>query len=258
MSEETLVCYEQPLTERIRLFLRLEFLFVQAMASIEQNVNHDTRFALQTLIDIVALTTRNELKSEILKELDRQSAKLQRLRRTPEIDNEALSRVLSEIQLISRRVHDMVGVSLEGLRQHEFLNAVRQRMAIPSGACSFDLPALHHWLQSPLAHRQTKIERWLRPLYPIRDGVLLILRLIRESALPCEKIAENGFYQQSLDSAVNCQLVRVHLDVALQVFAEISGGRHRLSIHFLTQTDPDQRPQTASQNFTFQLACCTL
>ena len=61
------VCYEQPLNERTRALLRLEFLFQQIEYATAGSSVWDSRLALQGLFDILDLTGRNELKSELLK-----------------------------------------------------------------------------------------------------------------------------------------------------------------------------------------------
>lgn len=70
------VCYEQPLNERVRFLLRLEFLFQQVTHAMRGHSPWDSRFALQGLLDILALTGRNEFKGELLKELDRHATTL--------------------------------------------------------------------------------------------------------------------------------------------------------------------------------------
>ena len=80
------VCYEQPLNERVRVLLRLEFLFQQVHHGMVGCSAWNSRMALQGLFDILALTGRNEFKGDLLKELDRHAATLSRLRQTPGVD----------------------------------------------------------------------------------------------------------------------------------------------------------------------------
>ncbi|HXH04591.1 MAG TPA: cell division protein ZapD [Candidatus Competibacteraceae bacterium] len=252
------VCYEQPLNERVRILLRLEFLFHQIDHALAGHSQWDSRAALQGLFDILSLTARNELKSELLKELDRHSSSLHRLRQIAEVDTQALERIQEEIAQVSRRVHSVNVQSLEAVRQNEFLNAIRQRSSIPGGTCRFDLPLLHHWLQRDSSQRQADLENWLRPLQPLAEGVETILKLIRTSATPQEEIALQGFFQKALDSSAPSQMVRVILPVELGLFAEISGGRHRFSIRFLSQPSPDRRAVPVKDDISFQLCCCII
>ena len=48
-----IITYEQPLNERIRTFLRLEFLFQQANHGLQHRSPWDTRASLTNLIEIL-------------------------------------------------------------------------------------------------------------------------------------------------------------------------------------------------------------
>ena len=74
-SDRTLV-FEQPLNERMRTFLRLDFLYSQALYHNETASQWGTRAAVSSLIDILAIITRGDVRSDALKELERQLALL--------------------------------------------------------------------------------------------------------------------------------------------------------------------------------------
>jgi cell division protein ZapD len=73
-----LVEYEQPLSERMRTFMRLEFLYQQLLYNCELEADWATRTAITTLLDIVAVLGRGDVRSDVHKELDRQVEALQR------------------------------------------------------------------------------------------------------------------------------------------------------------------------------------
>ena len=67
---------EQPLNERMRNFLRLDFLYQQA---VHHHTNADpwsTDAAVAALLEILTITQRGDVRGEILKELERQMAQL--------------------------------------------------------------------------------------------------------------------------------------------------------------------------------------
>ena len=64
------VVYEQPLNERMRTFLRLEFLYTQASYHSESPNPWSARAAVTSLLEILAITARGDSRSEVLKELD--------------------------------------------------------------------------------------------------------------------------------------------------------------------------------------------
>lgn len=255
------ILYEYPLNERIRSLLRLEFLFRQLAHSNAGESEWDARFALQSLFQVQELCVRKELKGELSRELRRQADALDRHRASAGIDLQALDMTLSEVRQTDAALlqpdGESGGEALQ-LAQHNLLNSVRQRISIPGGTCRFDLPALHHWLQTPLAHRHRQMDAWLRPMTPIRQAVDLILELLRASAIPRQTTAVGGFYQQSPNHQKSPQLARVVVAAEPGLFPEFSGNGHRYSIRFLSQPDISRRPRQTTDDVDFRLACCGL
>ncbi|NNC97140.1 MAG: cell division protein ZapD, partial [Gammaproteobacteria bacterium] len=130
--------YEQPLTERLRTFLRLDFLFQQADYFLHRPSKMDSRIAITTLIDLLNVLTRGDIRSDTLKELDKFSRTLQNYLTYPGIDSDELKHQLTDIAQ-TRLQLEALGMSLGSeLREHEFLNSIKHRSAIPGGACNFD------------------------------------------------------------------------------------------------------------------------
>ena len=250
------ICYEQPLNERVRLLLRLEFLFEKVRQTAFGASTWDSLTALQGLFEILGMSGRNEFRSDFLKELERHAVCLDRLKKSTQVDTELLDTTLQDIAVTIAGLRDLNHAALEALRRHEFLSAVRQRSGVSSSICQFDLPALHHWLQQGSEVRARHLGNWLEPLQPLQLAIELLLRLIRDSALPRQAVAVRGFFQQTLDSHSPNQLVRVWLPAEGGAFPEISGGRHRFTIRFLEQPDPNQHASQSSGNIEFWLACC--
>jgi cell division protein ZapD len=253
------VCYEQPLNERTRALLRLEFLFQQVEYATAGSANWDSRLALQGLFDILDLTGRNEFKGELLKELERHAVTLGRLRQTPGVNAATLDQVLAKIAQVTQHIHRQLdNPRIDAVRQTDFLSAIHKRHHVPGGICRFDAPALHHWLQQEGAVRNRHIQEWLEPFAPMREAVELILQLIRDSATRRAELAVQGFFQRGLDSAAANQLIRVVLPVGHDIYPEISAGRQRFTIHFLEQPDPNRRAVQSRADIPFELACCAI
>ncbi len=249
------VVYEHPLNERIRTFLRLEFLFNRIAYFLPQNEEWATRTAVDGLLDILAISARSDIKTEILKELDRHAAVLERIGQQPGVNTGTLSRVLEELEEVADHVYRLNGQLAQSMRDSEFLKSIIQRSSIPGGTCSFDIPQYHHWLVQPHPVRQRRILDWMQDLEPIRDAVSLLLSLARGSNDPKPVSANEGFYQDSLDSQAPVQMVRVELDHALELFPEISGHKHRFSIRFM-QASETERPSQTKRDVDFKLTCC--
>ncbi len=250
------IIYEQPLNERMRTLLRLEHLFQQLRHSIEGTSDWDNRKAITSMIDILNLFERADLKTELIKEIDRLISALEKLREQPHVDDERLATTLEDLKRSYQVIHTIPGRLGDKLRQEELINLVKQRIAIPGGSCSFDLPALHFWLSQDLYARKSQLLTWSSEFKYIEDAVTLLLELIRSSAYQEDKVAANGFFQKSFESQNPCQLVQVKLNGA-PFFPEVSGGKHRISIRFLS-TDNTNRPIQAQQDINFALACCVI
>lgn len=251
------VIYEQPLNERVRTLMRLEHLFDQVDHSLSTSSAWDSRNTIVALLDILQTTNRADLKTEIIKEFDRLSANLAPLSKSPDIDQHALRRILDDIQQLVQQWHSLHGLIAQNLRDNEFINSIRQRCAVPGGTSDFDLPLFHCWLQQPDDARQAELKRWLKEFELLRKTVELILELIRESARPKHLTAHGGFYQQPLDTNAPFQMIRVKIPADSGYYAEISGGKHRITIRFMNIAT-DGRPGQTEQDVDFILTNCVI
>ena len=252
------IYYEQPLNERIRIFLRLEMLFQQAWYHVHGDTAWDSRAALASLDDILNVFGRSDLKNEVLKELERQTATLARMERSPGVDRDRLGEILDELELLTDRLYNLNGQPGAVLKNHELLGSIRQRSAIPGGSCAFDLPAYHLWLQAPAEDRAHELKGWLSAFGPIQQAIELVLRLTRHSTTPTREEAPDGFFQRNLDPNLPCQMLRVGVPAEANCYAEISGGRHRFTIRFLEQPNLAERPVQVNRAVAFDLTCCIL
>ena len=251
------VYYEQPLNERIRTFLRLEHLFCQTDYTLRGYSIWDSRATLTSLVDTLEILSRSDFKSELLKEIERQRSKLESLQDMAGVDSQQLSKVLSQLHESEDALHALGGQIGQQLRENELLNSIRQRQTIAGGICPIDLPILHLWLQQTPEDRIAKLEQWHASLAIVRKPVALLLGMIREASSSKDQVAAEGFYQQSLDTNQPIQLIRVGIDTEQPCYAEISAGKHRLTIRFLEPQD-GRRPLQVQHTVEFELTLCVM
>jgi len=251
------ITYEYPLNERIRTLLRLEDLFERSRHFVARTEPHDHHVALLTLFEILEVASRADLKSDLLQELERQKQVLMSFRNNPEISEDALSGVLRDIEQASGALFAMTGRIGQYLRENEWLMSIKQRTGIPGGACEFDLPSYHYWLHRPADERIGQLAAWTGPLYPLRDGSAIILRILRESGKPQNVVAAGGMYQQMLGGKT-AQMLRVRLDQESPCVPEMSANKYVLNIRFLAQDSDDSRTKTADWDVPFELTFCNL
>ena len=248
--------YEQPVSERMRTFMRLEFLYRQMLYNSELETNWAARATVAGLLEIMAILSRGDVRSEVHKELDHQLDVLQRYHAQPGVDTGRLDTLIRNL-IESRAEVDNIGTSfLQPLKESDFLNAIKNRSAIPGGTCEFDLPEYSHWLRQPHARRQQDLESWVGAIRPLCDAVLEALWLIRESAQPSDKLAINGMYQHSMQKDAHCRLLRINLPDDSTLYPEISGSQHRFTVRFLEWSTVDSRAVQTGHDVPFQLSIC--
>lgn len=251
------ITFEHPLNERCRMLLRLSRLFEQFDFFLGQESEWHSRAALSALLDIGVCLARADIKSELIKELDRYNMSLGRMTGAPGVDEQRLKQILNEISDISSQLNQTQGQLGQSLRNNDFLGSIQQRSSIPGGSFDFDLPQYHHWLKSSHEERHRQLKRWSADVLVVRTAVNLLLTLIRNSATPRDEIASQGFFQLSLNSQQAVQLVRVLLTHSEGLYAEISGGKHRFTVRFMDARDLEHPAQT-KQDVMFQLTTCVI
>jgi cell division protein ZapD len=131
---------------------------------------------MSSLLDMLAIAIRGDVRSDVLKELERHLTKLHEYQNHPGIDATRLRALMSNL-LRLRADLSAAGVAwLQPLRDSEFLAAIKHRSAIPGGTCEFDLPDYYFWLSQPDEVRMDTFVRWqglLRPLVRWRCRIAL-------------------------------------------------------------------------------------
>lgn len=256
MTEKTI--YEQPLNERIRTFLRLEFLFARFDMALQGQDEMHHREAVDAILSVLAVFDRSDLRMEISKEIERLISNLSALENSPGVDKAMLDDLLDELD----QTLDALSINKtpigQPLRESDFLYSIRQRSSIAGGTCAFDIPAFHYWLSHvDTQQREQQLRDWMEAFVAVRAAVEIALRLIRSATYFEEVTAEDGFFQRSLDGNQPTQLIRVQIPQDSDYFPEISGGKHRFTVRFMI-FDLHQRAQQKHADIPFQLSCCAM
>ncbi|MFZ9708663.1 MAG: cell division protein ZapD [Steroidobacteraceae bacterium] len=249
--------FEQPLNERLRAYLRVDFLFNQAVYHGNSPSQWGSRAAIASLLDILAITTRMDLRADVLKELERQTLMLNEYLRRPGVDVERLKSLLNNLQRLRSELLGAGSANLQPLRDSAFLAAIKHRSSIPGGTCDFDLPELSYWLNQPNEQRTAALAKWIAMLRPLCDSIAELVWLTRQSAQPRAELARNGVFHVTFNRQQPVQLLRVSVDPALNVLPEISGSHHRASVRFVWWVGDLERPKQVDSDVPFQLSCCS-
>lgn len=255
MQNDGLILYEYPFSERIRTFLRLEDLFDKLGWFCGQSAAYCHHTALLTLFEILEVTSRADLKSDLLQELERHKQSLTALRNNPKVSEAALDAVLGQLDAAQQALNATTGRAGQHVRDNEWLMSIRSRANIPGGTCEFDLPSYHAWLSRNNEARLDDLQAWIRPLTPFRNALAILLQLLRESAHHSRQIAQQGAFQQMLQGR-SYALLQVRVPRDQNVIPEISANKYMLWIRFTTP-DRELKPRPVTGDVTFDLALCS-
>jgi len=248
--------FEQPLNERMRTFLRLDFLYNQALYHNETGSAWGSRAAIASLIDILAVLSRSDLRSDALKEIERQLQQLREFQARPGVDAQRLKTFIANLAQLRANLLNAGVACQQPLRDSEFLNAVKLRSAIPGGTCEFDLPDYLYWLSQPNEARKQTFNQWLALLRPVCDAVAELLWLTRQFGRSRQECARGGTFAITFERDHPLQLLRIALPAASGLYPEVSGSHHRCSMRFLSWKGLAEHPTQTTENVPFLLTTC--
>ena len=258
--------FEHPLNERIRSFMRLQQLFMRLDHHLNGMSREDIQASIGVLLEAYELTSRNNLKTEALKELERQKQAYQPQNPIDSDDTDAAEAAsveqiglqLENINALRDALHAQPARSSHHLQNNDFLNSVRQRCGINGSGSTYDLPLYHFWLDRDILECRDTIVEWMLPYKQLREAIDLILENIRKQGQFESTLAERGFYQNSLKTSRTPQLVRVQIPEHKNIYPEISAGIHRITIRFMEFHTANDKPVQNLQDIQFEIAVCAL
>lgn len=245
------VLYEHPLNERIRNYLKLEQLFALTSHCINKQITINHQVFFNSLFAIQDTLERNDVRGDLIKDLEKLEQSLVIWSKAPDIDTTALEENLAQtVKLIGK-----LKISTPNwyqLKEDKFLAGLKQRFAIQGGSCSFDLPQLQFWLHQSEEQLTKDATQWLTALNEINDSLTLVLRFVRQRA-DFETIeTDSGFYQ---DNGEGLLLLRIKLPTDCPFYPTVSGNKYRYSIRFMLPCQHTGR-RYSNQATSFQLARC--
>jgi cell division protein ZapD len=254
-SDRTLI-FEQPLNERMRTFLRLDFLYSQALYHNESASQWGTRAAVTSLIDILAIISRSDVRSDALKELERQLTLLGEFQSKPGVDTNRLKSLIANLSRLRAELLNTGIATLQPLKDSEFLSAVKHRSSIPGGTCEFDLPDYLFWLSQPDESRVRAFNQWLTVLRPLCDAVSELIWLTRQNGRTRQETAQGGNFTITFERENPLQMLRIALPASMGLYPEVSGSHHRCNVRFLTWKGLSERATQADADVKFLLTTC--
>ncbi|GGW94063.1 cell division protein ZapD [Alteromonas halophila] len=244
---------EFPLKEKVRNYLRVEQL-LRLMRSSARSQDPQLQFVFfEQLFVLLDLVERLDLRTDILKDLDVHEKSLVYWSQHPKIDSDALDQALKHLLAVRADLKSSTRFGID-LKDDKFLSGIRQRFAIPGGACAFDLPNLHYWLNLPADKRQHDFAGWLNSLKLLEDAVSLNMSFIRERGSFSRKTAENGFYQGAAED--KNELIRIKYQGDNNIYPTFSGNKYRYAIRFMRFVSDGDQSSATDADTPFSMAVC--
>lgn len=250
-----MILYEYPFNERLRTYLRLEQLFRRLGELIPRVHALDHHYALVTIFEIMDVAARADLKTDVLKDLEKHKHQLDGYRGNPSISEAALDSIIAQLDRCFAALNQQSGKAGHALTENDWLMSIRSRVGIPGGTCGFDLPAYYAWQHHAAGQRQQDLEHWASELAPLAESIYVLLKLLRDSGVPQKIAADHGQFQQTLPQGRTFQLLRLRIDPSLQLVPEISGNRLIVSVRLMRQDDAG-RLQPSVEDAAFELTLC--
>lgn len=250
-----MILYEYPFNERVRAYLRLEYLFDRLFFLVRGDDMRAHQIAVSTLFDVLDVLERTDVKGAILQDLERQRAGLAPLRNHPGVAQEVLEGMLGDMERVIG-VLTAQGKIGQALRENEWLTSLRGRLSVTGGATQMDMPSFYAWQHKPAEVRRADLARWTDSLMGLCEGLTLALRMLRENGARSQAVAEQGAYQQMLGGKQH-QLLRVWIDPAHGVFPEISANKYMIWIRYATQ-EGELKPQPVTRDVPFSMSLCSI
>ena len=247
----TSTLYEHPLNERIRNYLKLEQLFAQTTDCLQCKIDISHHVFFTSLFTILDTLERNDIRGDLIKELEKLEQNMVIWSQAPDIDNSALQ---DNLKLTVALIAQLKSPTPDWfkLKADKFLSSLKQRFAIQGGNSSFDLPQLKFWVHQQAGNQEADISRWLGHLEQISLSLSLILKFIRQRGSFEAIQSESGFYQ---DNGEGILLLRIKVDSNANHYPTISGNRFRYSIRFMLPCAENGR-RYINQATSFHLARC--
>jgi cell division protein ZapD len=252
LSDNQVSLYEEPVQEKIRKFIKIEFLLNKIYYFKSKDNKSENYVALLALCELYEILSRSDIKSELIREIETQNSYFEKIKEIPQADSSKLNSVLEKQNLLLKSIYNIESNYLDYLEHDILFKTILKNCFTQLQPASIDF-----WLSRDILIRETQIDLWLEPLIFIKRSIDFILEVIRKSGRFEDRMAEKGFFIEKLDIKKNILLIRVTLTSDLYYYPQISVGKQRLTIMFMTKDDKNNLVPY-QEDLNFILTTCSL
>ena len=254
LSDNQVLLYEEPVQEKIRKFIKIEFLLSKIYHFKGKENKNDNYVALLSLCELYEILSRSDIKSELIREVENHNSYFLKIKDLSGIgaDENKLNSVLEKQNMLLQLIHSVEQNYLDYLEKDILFKTI-----IKNSHTQLQPASIEFWLSRDILIRETQIDLWLEPLQFIKRSIDFILEVIRKSGKFEDRMAEKGFFIEKLDPKKNILLVRITLTSDIYYYPQISVGKQRLTIMFMNKDDKNNFVQY-KEDVSFILTTCTL
>lgn len=247
--------YEIPLSNRMRHFLRYEYLVDQIEIRLASPHDYVAIDILRLLHNLIEINTNNDMRSEIMQHLNWQYQQLRQLEDQPQVDTTHLRKKMEEKRQVLTEV-EKLSIPITMYHNHYLLSTTKSRLNITGGLANFHLPMFATWATLPREYQQADLNKWYAPFKALYKGIQNILSMTRGSQEFKAYQSETGYYIEDFSPPRNYQMIRISVD--RDIFPRVSVSPSRLIIYFFHATNFEERPLQVKATIRFEMACCRL
>lgn len=244
-----IIHFEHPLSERVRNFLRIAYLFRHFHEVVVRKEVWAHHCALFSLFEIMEAAARAELKLDILQELERQKGLARQRGEDGKDALETIQTAISNLQNVQQKFG-------QHLRENEWLMAIKQRIFVPGGTSPYDLPSYYYWQQKNPEERESQLRQWIQSLLPTYEAISLLLEILRHNSLSVECVANAGSYQHN-SLGQNIHLLGINVAQHETALPEVSANKYFTHIRFLQASQQQARGLVLTNDIPFTLVMCS-
>lgn len=244
-----IIHFEHPLSERVRNFLRIAYLFRHFHEVVVRKEVWAHHCALFSLFEIMEAAARAELKLDILQELERQKGLARQRGEDGKDALETIQAAISNLQNVQQKFG-------QHLRENEWLMAIKQRIFVPGGTSPYDLPSYYYWQQKNPEERESQLRQWIQSLLPTYEAISLLLEILRHNSLSVECVANAGSYQHN-SLGQNIHLLGINVAQHETALPEVSANKYFTHIRFLQASQQQARGLVLTTDIPFTLVMCS-
>ena len=153
LSDNQVSLYEEPVQEKIRKFIKIEFLLNKIYYFKGKDDKSENYIALLALCELYEILSRSDIKSELIREIETQNSYFQSIKEMPQADSSKLNSVLEKQNILLKLIYSNEVNYLDHLGRDILFKTILKNCFTQLQPASIDF-----WLSRDILIRETQID----------------------------------------------------------------------------------------------------